>query len=182
MWVVTVIIIIDLCSNFPRDSLCALGTDIPWILWALWKWGRNAQEGEMFSSWYPQLTSSSRRPSCQGNPVCWPQHHSILGWVILCCRVGVGGTVICIVGCSAAAWLPLTGCLWPPGTCGNQNVQALPDVIYSKSLTPGLTYYTNREEKEHTQQCKETQSLCKNPMGPKSQWNNVQSLLKFILK
>lgn len=134
----------------------------------------------MLSSWHPWLPSFCRKPSCRGHPGSRPRHHSILGGVIVGGRVGGGRAVLCIEGMfgNIPGLPPLDADYTPPPVATKRKYgQALLDV----SLTPGLTYYNNREEKEHTQRCEETQTLCRNLTVPKSQWNNFQSSLTFIL-
>ena len=83
MWVVIVITVIDLCSNFPVRSLCALGRDPMEFNRSLCKEGRRAEEEEVSSFWYSGFPSSSARPLVR---VIWFFSLGIMGflvWIVL---------------------------------------------------------------------------------------------------
>ena len=87
MWVIIVNTVIDLCSNFPVCSLCALGRGATKFNRPLCKEGRHAEEEEVSSFWYSGFPSSSTRPFVR---VIWFLSLSTRGflvWIVLCSGV-----------------------------------------------------------------------------------------------
>lgn len=137
---------------------------------------KEGRDALIMTSMAPLLLQETLLSGSSRFPTSAPQHS---GWGDCRWQGGGGRAVLCIEGMfgNIPGLPPLDADYTPPPVATKRKYsQALLDV----SLTPGLTYYNNREEKEHTQRCEETQTLCRNLTAPKSQWNNFQSSLTFI--
>lgn len=119
MRVVTVIIVIDLCSNFPPGSLCAPGTDNPQNLMGLRKMGGNAKEEECSHLIFavPLLFNKNLQ---SGDPIPRPRPWGILGGWFYGAGWGEGLPVCYRMFSSIPGPHPLGAIT--PHHCGNQNV------------------------------------------------------------
>lgn len=95
---VTAIIAIDLCSDFPVGSLCALGTDNPRHQMGLGKVGKKCKRGKNVLTVIFVVSS----PFQQEHLIRVTQFFNlgtmeILGWITLCCRMAVVA-YLCILG------------------------------------------------------------------------------------